>query len=67
MKRWFPGAAVVVYGHSHLPDDSDGVDGQRLFNPGSPTERRRAPTRSFGLLETSDGALLRHEIVALPA
>jgi putative phosphoesterase len=37
MRRRFPEAAVVVYGHSHLPDDSEGVDGQRLFNPGSCT------------------------------
>jgi putative phosphoesterase len=67
MKRRFPDAQVVVYGHSHLPDDSEGVDGQRLFNPGSPTERRRAPSRSFGVLEVSGGVLRTHEIVALPS
>jgi putative phosphoesterase len=63
MKRRFPDAQVVVYGHSHLPDDSEGVDGQRLFNPGSPTERRRAPTRSFGVLDLANGRVRRHEIV----
>jgi putative phosphoesterase len=67
LRRRFPNADVVVYGHSHLPDDSLGVDGQRLFNPGSPTERRRAPTRSFGILGASNGRLRRHEIVALEA
>src|SRR4051794_37692857 len=50
MKRRFPEAAIVVYGHSHQPEDALGEDGQRLFNPGSPTERRRAPTRTFGVL-----------------
>ena len=42
----FPGADVVVYGHSHQPDDSAGVGAQRLFNPGSCTQRRRAPVRT---------------------
>jgi putative phosphoesterase len=65
MKRCFPDAAIVVYGHSHLPDDSLGVDGQRLFNPGSPTERRRAPHRSFGVLDLAGGRIRRHEIVPL--
>jgi putative phosphoesterase len=64
--RRFPDADVVVYGHSHLPDDSLGVDGQRLFNPGSPTERRRAPARSFGVLDLAEGCVQRHRIVALP-
>src|SRR5262245_11362784 len=50
MQRWFPDAAVVVYGHSHLPEDSVTDTGQRLFNPGSPTERRNAPERSYGVL-----------------
>ena len=38
-----------VFGHSHAPVDEPGVDGQRLFNPGSPTQRRRMqPHPSFG-------------------
>src|SRR5229473_2813311 len=37
--RLFPEAAVVVFGHSHIPVDEEGIHGQRLFNPGSPTER----------------------------
>ncbi|HEX5095539.1 MAG TPA: metallophosphoesterase family protein, partial [Acidimicrobiia bacterium] len=62
--RRFPDAAVVVYGHSHQPDDSIGVDGQRLFNPGSPTERRRATNHTYGLL-TFDNARVRvHRIVS---
>ena len=66
MRRRFPDAALVVYGHSHLPDDSEGVDGQRLFNPGSCTQRRRAPTRTYGILEVDAGTLVRHAVVDIP-
>jgi putative phosphoesterase len=63
MRRRFPDVDLVVYGHSHLPDDSEGVDGQRLFNPGSPTERRRAPNRTYGLLDLVDGRIRQRRIV----
>lgn len=63
LRRLFPDADVVVFGHSHLPVDEEGVGGQRLFNPGSPTERRMAPTKTIGLLETADGRLAAHRIV----
>ena len=65
MRRRFPDAVIVVYGHSHLPDDSEGVDGQRLFNPGSCTERRRAPARTYGVLELDGGELVEHRIIQL--
>lgn len=65
MRRRFPDADVVVYGHSHQPEDRAGVEGQWLFNPGSPTERRRAPTRTYGELELSGGRLVAHRIVHL--
>jgi putative phosphoesterase len=61
--RRFPDAAIVIYGHSHQPNDELGVDGQRLFNPGSPTERRRAPHHTFGRLAFDDGRIVRHEVV----
>jgi hypothetical protein len=67
MKRRFPDAAIVVYGHSHLPEDALGDGGQRLFNPGSPTERRRAPAHTFGVLDLVDGRVRRHRIVAVEA
>ena len=35
MRRRFPDADVVVFGHSHQPLDEEGLEGQRLFNPGS--------------------------------
>lgn len=66
MHRRFPEADIVVYGHSHQPDDSVHEGGLRLFNPGSPTQRRRAPTPTFGELEVRDGRIERHAIVALP-
>lgn len=49
LRRRFPEAAAVVFGHSHLPLH-EMQDGFQIFNPGSPTERRRAPRRSMGLL-----------------
>jgi putative phosphoesterase len=66
LRRRFPDADLVIYGHSHLPEDDEGVDGQRLFNPGSCTERRRAPARTYGLLHLEGGRILGHRIVALP-
>lgn len=63
MRRRFPHSAIVVFGHSHQPVDEVGVDGQRLFNPGSPTQRRRAPTKTMGWLELRDGRVAAHQIV----
>lgn len=63
MRRWFPNADVVVFGHSHEPVDAEGDDGQRLFNPGSALQRRRQPRRTIGVLELADGVVVRHEIV----
>ena len=65
LRRRFPTADLVVFGHSHIPIDAPGVDGQRLFNPGSPTERRRQPVHTYGRLRIAEGHLLSHEIVAL--
>ncbi|GAC1308826.1 MAG: YfcE family phosphodiesterase [Acidimicrobiales bacterium] len=65
MSRRFPDAKVVVYGHSHIPDDHVGVGGQVLFNPGSPTDRRAQPHHTYGILEVADGALTAHRIVAI--
>jgi putative phosphoesterase len=62
LHRRFPTADLVVFGHSHIPVDAPGLDGQRLFNPGSPTERRRQPVHTFGRLRIADGHLLEHRI-----
>jgi len=63
MARRFPDAGVVVYGHSHIPDDRVGIGEQRLFNPGSATDRRSQPRHTFGLLDLVDGAVRSHRVV----
>ncbi|HEX2266220.1 MAG TPA: metallophosphoesterase family protein [Solirubrobacterales bacterium] len=59
MRLRFPEADAVVFGHSHLPLHEE-EDGFQIFNPGSPTERRRAPRHSMGLLHPT-GSGLRFE------
>ena len=54
MRRRFPEADAVVFGHSHLPLHEE-RDGFAIFNPGSPTERRRAPHHTMGLATVEDG------------
>jgi uncharacterized protein len=66
MHRRFPDARLVVYGHSHQPDDRVGEGRQRLFNPGSPTRRRRAAYRSYGVVGLGNGRLTSHRVVELP-
>jgi len=66
MHRRFPDARLVVYGHSHQPDDRIGEGRQRLFNPGSPTQRRRAASRSYGLVGLGGGRVTSHRIVEIP-
>jgi putative phosphoesterase len=55
LRRRFPNADVVVFGHSHIPWDAAGVDGQWLLNPGSATERRTQPHRTMAVIDVSDG------------
>ena len=61
MRRAFPECQLVVFGHSHIPMDISEV-GLRLFNPGSPTDRRRQPTFSFIRMRIR-GAALSPELV----
>jgi len=65
MARRYPDADVVVFGHSHQPEDLASDAGPRIFNPGSPTQRRRAPTRTFGILEIENGHVVRMDHVHL--
>jgi len=65
MRRWFPTADVVVFGHSHEPWAAEGAPGQLLFNPGSAVQRRRQPNHTMGVLELGGGRVLAHEIVVL--
>ncbi len=63
MRARFPGADLVVFGHSHIPMDLS-VGGFRIFNPGSPTDRRRQPHGTLGVLDVGDdGTLAEARIV----
>ena len=64
MRRRFPGADLVVFGHSHIPLDVSAA-GIRIFNPGSPTDRRRQPHGTVGVLRIDAGRLLTAEVVAV--
>jgi putative phosphoesterase len=65
LRRWFPDAGVVVFGHSHIPSNETGVDGQLLFNPGSPTQRRAQPQHTFGRLRLDDGRVVHSEVLVV--
>jgi putative phosphoesterase len=62
MRRRFPDADLVVFGHSHIPMDLTEA-GVRIFNPGSPTDRRRQPHGTIGLLTVAGGRLVTADIV----
>jgi putative phosphoesterase len=61
LRRRFPDASIVVFGHSHIPWDET-YDGQRAFNPGSPTDRRRQPHGTMGELVIEGGELVSARI-----
>ena len=54
LRRAFPEADAVVFGHTHMPEHAE-HEGFQIFNPGSPTERRRAPTHTMGEATIEDG------------
>jgi uncharacterized protein len=63
LRAMFPEADAAVFGHSHLPlhEESGGF---QIFNPGSPTERRRAPRHTMGLARV-EGGKVAFELVPL--
>lgn len=61
LRRRFPDAELVVFGHSHIPWDVV-HDGQRAFNPGSPSDKRRQPHATMGELTIEGGVLLASRI-----
>ena len=63
LRARFPDVSAVVFGHSHIPLHED-RDGFQIFNPGSPTDRRREPRHTMGIAEAGAGAL-RFEHLAL--
>ena len=46
LRSWFPRCDVVAYGHSHQPEVARS-GGAWILNPGSPTQRRRAPAHTM--------------------
>ena len=64
LRARFPTAHAAVFGHSHLPLHEE-AGGFQMFNPGSPTERRRAPVRTMGMARI-EGDRIAFELVELP-
>jgi putative phosphoesterase len=53
-RRFGDRADALVFGHSHQPLH-EVAEGFQIFNPGSPTERRRAPAHTMGLARVERG------------
>ncbi|GAA0974023.1 YfcE family phosphodiesterase [Acrocarpospora macrocephala] len=62
MRARFPEAKLVIFGHSHIPIDQS-TDQLRILNPGSPTDPRRQPHGTLGLLQIENGTLTEVKIV----
>jgi uncharacterized protein len=54
LRRRFPDAHAVVFGHSHIPLVAH-EEGLLLANPGSPTWKRREPRPTVAWLRVADG------------
>jgi putative phosphoesterase len=57
MDARFPDLDLLVFGHSHIPWDSTTPRGLRLLNPGSPTDRRRQPFRTYLTVVLDEGRI----------
>jgi putative phosphoesterase len=56
MRSLFPEVDAVVFGHSHVPLHEE-RDGFQIFNPGSPTDRRREPRHTMGIARAEGGRI----------
>lgn len=65
LRGWFPHADVAVYGHSHMPELERTADGLLVINPGSPVQRRRAPTHTVAWVDIADGGVIDARLVDL--
>lgn len=63
LRRAFPDADLVVFGHSHIPWNAPGLDGQWLLNPGSPTQKRSQPVPTVAIADLDGGRIVSTEIV----
>ncbi|MDQ1513461.1 MAG: uncharacterized protein QOC59_1303 [Microbacteriaceae bacterium] len=57
MDEAFPDLDLLVFGHSHIPWDTTTPRGLRLLNPGSPTDRRRQPFRTYLTVVLDEGRI----------
>lgn len=58
MRKKFPAADAVIFGHSHVPLHETSNDGAlQIFNPGSAADRRRMPNHTMGEALVRDGAI----------
>lgn len=57
LRRTFPDADAVIFGHSHIPLHETDADGFQIFNPGSATDRRRSPRHTMGLARAARSQL----------
>ena len=64
LRARFPDSDAVVFGHSHIPLHERSAEGFQIFNPGSPTEPRRAPRPTMGVARLT-GAGVTFELVTL--
>jgi putative phosphoesterase len=65
LQRDFPAAAAVIFGHSHIPLlERDPATDFQIFNPGSPSDKRRQPAFTMGWAEVR-GAEISFEIIEL--
>jgi hypothetical protein len=66
MRQRFADVDAVVFGHSHIPLlERDPATGFQIFNPGSPTDRRRQPTHTMGVADVSEDGRVSFELVDL--
>ena len=56
LKKLFPTADVVIFGHSHVPVNEQ-IDNVLLFNPGSATDRRSQPQCTMGSIKIFAGKI----------
>jgi uncharacterized protein len=69
LRRRFPDAEAVVFGHSHIPlhERDAGGGAFQIFNPGSPTDRRRQPSHTMGMAKVGEDGGVTFELVELGA
>ncbi|GAA4886144.1 metallophosphoesterase family protein [Serinicoccus chungangensis] len=66
MRAAYPDLDVLVFGHSHIPWDTE-HKGLRLLNPGSPTDRRRQPHCTYLTCSVAGGVLSEVTLHRIPA